>query len=85
MWQKFNVNGYIRYKPNDKTEEILRTNYDEAFKYTILEGLWEHPNLDEDGFVKMQLWDFMREFGPHLFLGCAVPFETEIEYATESN
>jgi DNA-binding MarR family transcriptional regulator len=74
---KFNVNNCVRVRLTDKGREILRQNHDALWK-----GRREYtPTVteDEDGWSKWQLWALMQEFGPHMWLGGVVPFETEIE------
>ena len=34
-----------------------------------------YPEVDEEGFTKFQLWELMSIYGPHLRMGCNVPFE----------
>ena len=60
---KFNINNDVKVKLNDKGRKI--TNF------TVKE--------DKDGWSKWQLWDLMSTFGKYISLGCATPFDTEIE------
>jgi len=34
---------------------------------------------DAEGWSRWQLWDLMRQFGGHLYLGCDPPFDLAIE------
>lgn len=38
------------------------------------------PVEDSDGWSSWQLWNLMQELGPHIYIGCEIPFETTIEF-----
>ena len=68
---KFNVNDEVKIKLTERGLEILEKE--------DLVSLFDHSKCDEDGWYKVQLWWLMSVFGKHIYLGCNVPFETEIE------
>jgi hypothetical protein len=75
---KFNINHKVRVKLTDNGRGILSRKehaFSEAFDLPAKEPLVR----EVDGWSEWQLWDLMREFGPHIYNGCKVPFETEIE------
>ncbi|MFC8685993.1 hypothetical protein [Brevibacillus porteri] len=47
--------------------------------FTILEANKYYPKPDDEGYLTLPLWELMKLFGEHLFLGCKVPFETNIQ------
>jgi hypothetical protein len=73
---KFNINHNIKVRLTEKGREIHRKQWDEL---GIKSFAYSPPKEDKHGWSEWQLWDLMREFGPHLWNGCEVPFETEIK------
>lgn len=58
----FNINSHVRVKMTSA-------------------GKVHGPQLlipDADGYVRMQLWQVMQYFGPHVYLGCNPPIETTV-------
>lgn len=71
-----NVNDTVRVKLNDHGRDILRKNWDalgmgKSYPLTI--------NEDANGYYRTQLWCLMEEFGPHIRMGCKMPFDANIE------
>jgi hypothetical protein len=62
----FNMNDYVKVKLNE-------------LGFTILETKISYHKLDNEGYLTLPLWELMQLFGEHLFLGCKVPFETNIQ------
>lgn len=59
---EFNINGHVLLKVTDAGRPYA-------------------PRLaraDQDGFIKMQLWQVIQDFGHLIYLGCEPPFETTI-------
>ena len=46
---------------------------------------YSKPEEDKDGWSKWQLWSLMRDFGPHIYAGAPLLFETEIEIVQPSS
>ena len=67
---EFNINHNVTICVNSFGREILRNNG------------W-HKKPDENGYLTMQLCEVMEVFGPHIGIGCKVPFETTIELHTK--
>lgn len=63
----FNINNLVRIKLTDEGRAIAARE-DRYFR-----------SPDEDGWTSEQLWVVMQVFGPHLFNGGPLMFETEIE------
>ena len=57
---KFNMNNYIYFKPKEIANEIYREYFE---KYGVPEEYIKELELDENGFTKMQFWDFVSVFG----------------------
>ena len=70
---RFNINGDVRVKLTPLGRQIWRSYW----KPHDPEGNME-KKIDPDGWLKIQLWEVMATFGPHMYNGGDVPFETEI-------
>ena len=57
---KFNMNNYIYFKPKEIANQIYREHFE---KYGVPEEYIRELELDENGFAKMQFWDFVSVFG----------------------
>ena len=75
---RYNLNDYVKFKLTDHGKEIFYHQFDKWNE----ESLKEHgtlfikprfPEEDENGYTKMQLWQFMHLYGPHLWNGCEPP------------
>ena len=74
--KKFNVNELVKVKLTDVGKDIFYHQFDELnvmCKEVVIEP--RYPKVDADGFTEFQLWDLMNTYGPHLKVGCNVPFE----------
>lgn len=64
----FNINHYVRVKLTDHGRGLLaQMQYAPPF------------TEDADGWSEWQLWELMRTFGPHVYMGGNLVFETVIE------
>ena len=82
---KFNINNYVRVKLNDRGKKILREQHEKfiADNPRISDEFKEFKlPIDDDGWSKWQMWKLFETFGQHMWLGCVIPFETEIEIIT---
>ena len=57
---KFNMNNYIYFKPKEIANQIYREYFE---KYGVPEEHIRELELDENGFAKMQFWEFVSVFG----------------------
>lgn len=72
----FNVNHYVRVKLTSVGWELVKNHW-------VQFGLAApKPTMDTGGWTRWQLWDLMNIFGPHLYNGCEMPFETTIQIET---
>ena len=63
----FNLNDIVKVKLNDRGLDIYLHRYDEL----LLKYDWLPPvrvEMDKDGYVEFQLWDFMNLFGKYMYL-----------------
>jgi len=83
---RFNVNHYVRVKITQHGKKCLRKNYDDLAKsYGGKLGFkFRLPKADADGWTQFQMHDLMANFGQHMYCGCKIPFETEIEILFEN-
>ncbi len=74
--KKVNVNDFVRVKLTKRGIEI----YEDYYKDILLcKGVGNiSPEIDKDGYTRLQLWELMNIFGKSMVMGCTVPFETTI-------
>lgn len=85
-WVDFNVNDYVKIKP---TQEAILKHRENRRKFwggarLKLKSTQEmvemgELKLDQDGWVKMQMWEVMEQFGHMISLGCQCPFDPQIK------
>lgn len=81
---RYNLNDYVKFKLTDHGKDIFYHQFDKLNEEILKERgtLFIEPRFpeeDENGYTKMQLWQFMRLYGPHLWNGCEPPiFPTDI-------
>lgn len=80
---KVNLNDEIWIKFNNKTEECLLKNHKELYGEHADKHLPYKPRVQDNGWVRIQLWDMARMFGPHMGNGIPVPIETTIYIGEE--
>jgi len=76
----FNINQSVRVKLTDHGKKLLLDDY-LALMGHYGRNVYEFhlPKEDMNGYVKYQLWDLMKTFGPHINIGTEMPFEAEIQ------
>lgn len=57
---KINMNEYVYFKPKEIANQIYREHFE---KYGVPEEYIRELEIDENGFAKMQFWDFVSVFG----------------------
>ena len=67
IFKKHNLNNRIKFKLNEKGIEIIKAD-------SPLQDLTE----EEDGYVTLQMWKFMRLFGNYMYIGGAMPFDSQV-------
>lgn len=74
MEVRINLNENVKFKLSEYGKEIYR----HRFEYN------REPELDDDGYMEMQLWVFMNIFGEHMIMGISeVVKPLEIIYELE--
>lgn len=74
---KININESIKFRLNENGKNIYR----ETLKDIVKLGLSNEPEVDENGYTTMQIWEFLRVFGPYtgMHLDCYI-VDNEIVY-----
>lgn len=64
-----NLNEIVKFRLTDLGKDIFYHQYDSVNETIVNYGgkpiKPEMPKVDSDGFTEMQLWEFMKVFGPH--------------------
>jgi hypothetical protein len=75
---RVNMNDEVWIRLTDKGRAMLRADHEQ----TLLPGMLKlnpfKPPVESQGWLKLQLWELARVFGPGFGNGQPVPFETEI-------
>lgn len=69
----FNINDQVRVKLTPVGLQFLKAN---GHDWRLTPDASNAP--DERGWSTWQLWDLMQIFGPIIYHGCSLPFETSI-------
>lgn len=73
-----NLNDFIKVKLTEYGRKIYRSSF-------VSLGLPEpRINVDKDGYTRFQMHDFIHVFGKHIYMGCELPCETNIQIQIES-
>lgn len=79
---RINLNDFVKFKLTDHGKDIFYHRFDVTNDWIARRGgnpiEPRMPEVDSNGYSKMQLWDFMTLFGPYMQLGqkeCVQPFE----------
>lgn len=78
-----NLNDYIHVKLNDRGRTILINRHDklnETLKNCLPPLRIE---VDNEGYSKFQMWDFMAIFGGYMGMGQQLPFSTTVKVELE--
>ena len=72
---KINLNDMVKFKLTDHGKDIYYHQFDELNEFVRTYGgipiIPTMPKVDEEGYTKLQLWQFMEIYGPHI--GMAKP------------
>lgn len=80
--KEFNVNDYVKIKLTDAGIAILKSRHDDILKPYV--GEFKTPQVDENGYTQMQMWEVMQVFGNYMYNGNPnIPFETNIAISEE--
>lgn len=81
------INDYVKVKLNQFGKDIYFHRHDDTrAQYVEKNGYYpacfqpEYPKVDDDGYSKFQLWDFINIYGEYMELGRKLPFETELVF-----
>jgi len=79
----FNANEIVRVRLTDHGRELLATNHALFRSRMGKPQPFTPPVEDADGWSRWQLWSLMQAFGPHIYLGCDMPFSADIEIPSD--
>lgn len=68
---KINLNDIVKVKLTEHGKNIYYHRYDSISNPKVYGILHKYPKVDEEGYTRMQLWDFMQAYGP--YIGLAMP------------
>ncbi len=75
----FNFNDFVYIKPTEEGFKILKDNYNKIMGDMAKIYKYEEPKVDENGYIEMQLWQVMQNFGEYMYNGnMNLPFESMI-------
>ena len=73
IMKQLNLNCVIKVKLTEKGKFIYFHRYDNLNDYLLKIGKTpippRYPEIDENGFTKFQLWEFMKHYGEHMIIG----------------
>lgn len=75
MRHKINLNNYVYVKLTEKGFRVHEVKEKEYYNRDD----YRPPEVDENGYSKFQLWDFMNIFGDHTWMGAPPCFEMAVE------
>lgn len=79
---KVNINEYVKVKLRESGINILRDHFEELNEMVLANGGKSlgvfQLNVDEEGYTKMQMHEFMTTFAPHMHMGFDLPFDANI-------
>lgn len=71
-----NMNDPVEVKLDELGEKIWNDYWARNGLYSKVPDSIRSAQTLPDGWVRFQLWEFASIFGPHLYNGCRIPFET---------
>ena len=89
--KEFNMNNYVNIKLTEAGIAILKSRHDNLLKAyasnpEVLKTLGEFktPEIDENGYTQMKMWEVMQTFGNYMYNGDSdIPFEITIAISEE--
>ena len=90
--KEFNINSYVGIKLTKTGIAILKRNHEDLLKAYAdnpevlkLLGPFQVPEVDDNGYTYMQLWQVMTTFGKYMYNGNPnLPFRVIIQIADEN-
>lgn len=76
--RKLNLNDNVLVKLTPRGLAILREQHEAMNKSWRRNDPFREPEVDDDGWTKVQLWTLFQDFGQHVNMACDLPFETTI-------
>ena len=87
MKKKLNLNDPVRFKLTDHGKDIYYHQYDELNERKGKQVIKPHyPEVDDEGYVSMQLWSFIELYGPYIGLAKENVIEPlDLEFEVKEN
>lgn len=74
----FNLNESIKVKLKESGYQILADSFNKTLTYSKYSVQYFKNKVDKDGYYRIQVWEFMQIFGPHIRLGMNPPFHLDV-------
>lgn len=74
-WRPFNINRRVRVRLTEVGKRVWLDYW--ALASQAVDAAWAADAI-KDGWLTTQLWQIMNVFGECTYLGCDIPFGTEI-------
>tara|TARA_B100001167_G_scaffold191010_1_gene159725 strand:+ start:15071 stop:15406 length:336 start_codon:yes stop_codon:yes gene_type:complete len=81
-WTRFNMNHYCLVQPNERGKEQFIKSWMLTMSRTEAEDYY-NSLLDEDGYMKLQLWSAFEYFGDSMNIGMGALHANEFYLQTE--
>ena len=75
---QININDKVRVKLTPHGRELVRAQWERTFSFLPQPPPYRAPTEDFAGWSTWQLWELMSIFGPYIYHGGQLPFETTI-------
>lgn len=76
---KYNLNDNVKIRISPRGIEHLKNKHERLnAQFKGLIGEFKAPEVDKDGYTKMQLWCVMKDFGSEMGCGMSPIIETDI-------
>lgn len=76
------MNDFVKVKLTDHGKDIFYHQFDDLNMFIKVQGGKpiepRMPEVDADGYTRIQLWELMKIFGPHIGMGLPSPFENNV-------
>ena len=77
-FMKFNMNDKVKVKLTEHGRKVHREEHEKLFAGQKYSHVYSPPEEDSDGYSTWQMWQLMSSFGEWIYMGCAIPFDTNI-------
>ena len=75
-----NINNCVKVKLNEFGLAVMKSQREKLQALAPSLPDFTTPAVDSEGYSKFQIWELMQTFGPVLYLGGELPFDSEIHF-----